>query len=292
MGDLMSDAFTVYVRNEESVLLMQRADGVADFPGAWDGIYGIGDPEDLDAVVARITEVTGIEAENLQFVRSGDARGLAFGNRLNDITPLLFVSSVTEVDVRGLYKSFEWVDPGNIGTKEYSTPQLSDMYGDVASYLYILKTSIGQEQNVAREIQARLSGTGSLREIQDEIYGVLSPHFMRGYIFVEASALHHVEKLIGRVGVSTTPMKNCRKVLDGESPLGDVLPYLEPKAATTGIEEGSIVEIHGGAFRGQAARVTRVTESKEEVTVELFEAAVPVALTVRADQVRVTQRVE
>jgi len=292
MGDLMSDAFTVYVRNEESVLLMQRADGVADFPGAWDGIYGIGDPKDLDAVVARITEVTGIEAENLQFVRSGDARGLAFGNRLNDITPLLFVSSVTEVDVRGLYKSFEWVDPGNIGTKEYSTPQLSDMYGDVASYLYILKTSIGQEQNVAREIQARLSGTGSLREIQDEIYGVLSPHFMRGYIFVESSALHHVEKLIGRVGVSTTPMKNCRKVLDGESPLGDVLPYLEPKAATTGIEEGSIVEIHGGAFRGQAARVTRVTESKEEVTVELFEAAVPVALTVRADQVRVTQRVE
>tara|TARA_B100000029_G_scaffold323951_1_gene316356 strand:+ start:174 stop:1040 length:867 start_codon:yes stop_codon:yes gene_type:complete len=288
----MSDAFTVYVRNEESVLLMQRADGVADFPGAWDGIYGIGDPEDIDTVVARITEVTGIEAESLQFVRSGGARGLAFGNRLNDVTPMLFVSSVNEVDSRGLYKSFEWVDPGNIGAKEYSTPQLSDMYGDVASYLYILKTSIGQEQNVAREIQARLSGTGSLKEVQDEIYGVLSPHFMRGYIFVEASALHHVEKLIGRVGVSTTPMKNCRKVLDGESPLGDVLPYLEPKAATTGIEEGSIVEIHGGAFRGQTARVTRVTESKEEVTVELFEAAVPVALTVRADQVRVTQRVE
>ena len=288
----MSDAFTVYVRNEESVLLMQRADGVADFPGAWDGIYGIGDPADIDAVVARITEVTGIEGENLQFVRSGDARGLAFGNRLNDVTPMLFVSSVKEVDARGLYKSFEWVDPGTIGTKEYSTPQLSDMYGDVASYLYILKTSIGQEQNVAKEIQARLSGTGSLKDIQDEIFGVLSPHFMRGYIFVEASALHHVEKLIGRVGVSTTPMKNCRKVLDGESPLGDVLPYLEPKAATSGIEEGSIVEIHGGAFRGQAARVTRVTESKEEVTVELFEAAVPVALTVRADQVRVTQRVE
>ncbi|SVA40793.1 uncharacterized protein METZ01_LOCUS93647 [marine metagenome] len=288
----MSDVFTVYIRNGESVLLMQRADGVADFPGAWDGIYGIGDPEDIDAVVARITEVTGIEADNLQFVRSGGARGLAYENRLNEVTPLLFVSSVEEVDARGLYKGHEWVDPGTIQEREYSTPQLRDMYGDVSSYLYILKTSIGQEQNVAREIQARLSGSGSLKEIQDEVFGVLSPHFMRGYIFVEASALHHVEKLIGRVGVSTTPMKNCRKVLGGESPLGDVLPYLEPKAATAGIEEGSIVEIHGGAFRGQAARVTRVTESKEEVTVELFEAAVPVALTVRADQVRVTQRVE
>jgi transcriptional antiterminator NusG len=288
----MSDAFTVYIRNGESVLLMQRADGVADFPGAWDGIYGIGDPEDIDAVVARVTEVTGIEADNLQYVRSGGARGLAYENRLNEVTPILFVSSIEDVDARGLYKGYEWIDPGRIQEREYSTPQLRDMYGDVASYLYILKTSIGQEQNVAREVRARLSGSGSLKEIRDEIFGVLSPHFMRGYIFVEASALHHVEKLIGRVGVSTTPMKNCRKVLGGESPLGDVLPYLEPKAATAGIEEGSIVEIHGGAFRGQAARVTRVTESKEEVTVELFEAAVPVALTVRADQVRVTQRVE
>ena len=288
----MSDAFTVFIRNGERVLLMQRADGVADFPGAWDGIYGVGDPEDADAVIARITEVTGIDAENLEFVRSGEARGLAFGNRLNEVTPVLFASSAEEVDPRGLYTAFEWVDPGSIQDKKYATPQLREMYGDVASFLYILKTSIGQEQNVAMEIRARLSGTGSLKEIQDQIFGVLSPHFMRGYIFVEASALHHVEKLIGRVGVSTTPMKNCRKVLDGESPLGDVLPYLEPKAATAGIEEGCIVEIHGGAFRGQSARVTRVTESKEEVTVELFEAAVPVALTVRADQVRVTQRVE
>ena len=288
----MSDAFTVFIRNGERVLLMQRADGVADFPKAWDGIYGVGDPEDVDAVTARITEVTGIDAENLEFVRSGEARGLAFGNRLNEVTPVLFASSAEEVDPRGLYTAFEWVDPGSIQDKKYATPQLREMYGDVASFLYILKTSIGQEQNVAKEIRARLSGSGSLKEIQDQIFGVLSPHFMRGYIFVEASALHHVEKLIGRVGVSTTPMKNCRKVLDGESPLGDVLPYLEPKAATAGIEEGCIVEIHGGAFRGQSARVTRVTESKEEVTVELFEAAVPVALTVRADQVRVTQRVE
>ena len=288
----MSDTFTVYLRNDEKILLMQRADEVADYPGAWDGIYGNGDPNDLDTVIARITESTGIPADQLEYVRSGDARGLAFGNRLNDVSPLLFLSGTNEVTPKTLYKGFEWVDPGTIGQKEYATPKLREMYGDVAYYLYILKTSIGQEQNVAREIQARLSGSGSLEDIRGEIFGVLSPNFMRGYIFVEASALHHVEKLIGRVGVAATPMKNCRKVLGGESPLEDVLPYLEPKAATAGIEEGCIIEISGGAFKGQPARVVRVTESKEEVTVELFEALVPVALTVRADQVRVTQRVE
>jgi len=288
----VSEAFTVYLRSEEKVLLMQRADEVGDFPGAWDGINGVGDPADLDAVVARITECTGIPAEDLDFVRSGMARGLAFGNRLNDVTPILYVAKEAEVSPGVLYKNYEWVDPGHIQDKEDSTPQLRDMYGDVASYLYILKTSIGQEQNVASEIRARLSGTGSLKDIRDKIFAVLNPTHLKGFIFIEATAIHHVQKLIGRVGVGVTPLKNCSKVLGGEAPLEDVLPYLEPKAATSGIEEGCIVEISGGAFRGQAARVTRVAETKEEVTVELFEAAVPVALTVRADQVRVTQRVE
>ena len=288
----MSEAYTVYLRSGEKVLLMQRSDEASDFPGAWDGIHGIGDPNDHDSVVTRVTECTGISSESLQMVRSDMARGLAYGNRLNDVTPILFLTEEVEVKPGALYKNSEWVDPGAIQTKDYTTPQLREMYGDVASYLYILKTSIGQEQNVAGEIRARLSGTGSLADIQDKIFGVLSPHYMKGFIFVEATALHHVQKLIGRVGVGVTPLKNCSKVLDGEAPLEDVLPYLEPKAATSGIEEGCIVEISGGAFRGQAARVTRVAESKEEVTVELFEAAVPVALTVRADQVRVTQRVE
>lgn len=299
----MSDAFVAYIRHGEKVLLMQRADGVADFPGAWDGIYGAGDSDNIDAVAARITETTGIEAESLTFVRSGEARGLEFGNRLNDVTPLLFLSDSDSVEARGLYKGFSWVDPGYINWVEpedssdsrssrYMVPQLGNMYGDVASFLYILKTSMGQEQNVSREIRARLSGTGSLRDIQDKIFGVLSPSYLKGFVFIEATALHHVEKLIGRVGVSATPMKNCRKVLDGESPLRDILPYLEPKAATAGIEEGNIVEIRGGAFKSATARVIGVSESKEEVTVELFEAAVPVALNIRADQVRVTQRVE
>jgi transcriptional antiterminator NusG len=198
----------------------------------------------------------------------------------------------TDVVPSTIYKNSEWVDPGRIKEKEYSTPKLTEMYGDVASYLYILKVSIGQESNVANECRARLSGTGSLVDCQDEIFAVLVSNTTRGYIFIEASAIHFVEKLIGRTGINVTPLKNCRKVLPGESPLEDVLPYLTPKAATSGIEEGCICEIIGGAFRGQNARVIRVNEAKEEVTVELFEAAVPVSLRLRGDQLRVVQRVE
>jgi len=287
-----SDAFVVFVRHENQVLLMKRADGVADFPGAWDGVYGIGDPSDIDAVTARIEESTGISAANLTYVRSAEARGLEFGNRLNDVTPILFMSATTEVEPRTLYTEAEWADPGDIRLLSHSIPQIGELYGDVASYLYILKTTMGQEQKVASEIQARLSGTGSLQDIQSEIFSVTHAPLLRGFVFVEASAFHHVEKLIGRAGGRTTPLKNCRKVLPGTSPLGDVTPYLEPKAATAGIEEGDIVEIRASSFKGERARVTNVAENKEEVTVELFDAQIPIPITIRADQIRVTQRVD
>ena len=198
----MSDAFVVYVRHGEKVLILQRSDEVADFPGAWDGVYGVGDPEDIDAVTTRVTECTGIPADALQYVRSGPARGLAFGNRLNDVTPLLFIAESDEVTPRTIYKNHSWVDPAYIGNYEsessegtgaerYSIPQIDAMYGDVAAFLYILKTSIGQEENVAKEIRARLSGTGSLKDIQEEIFGVLVPGHVRGYIFLEV--IHQVE---------------------------------------------------------------------------------------------------
>ena len=119
----MSDTFVVYVRHGEKVLIMQRADEVADFPGAWDGIYGVGNPEDIDAVTTRITECTGIPAESLEHVRSGPARGLAFGNRLNDVTPLLFTSDSDEVSSRTIYKNYEWVDPANIENYKSDTAE-------------------------------------------------------------------------------------------------------------------------------------------------------------------------
>ena len=288
----MSNAFVVYVRNEEQVLVMKRADSVSEFPLAWDGIFGVGDANDLDVVFQRIKEATGIESDKITHIRTGEPRGLAFGNTLNEVTPVLVATSQTHVVPAALYSECEWVDAGDLRTKDYSIPSLVEMYGDVGSYLYILKTSIGQEANVANEIRARLSGSGSLVDIVDEIYSVLQSDHMRGYIFVEASAQQHVEKDIGRAGNRTTPLKNCRKVLDGEAPFRDIFPHLEPKAATAGISEGDIVEVRLGAFKGQRARVTNIADSKEEITVELFDAPVPIPLTVRADQIRVTQRVE
>ena len=304
----MTDAFIAFVRHEEELLLLRRSKSDTDSPALWDGVYGIGDSE--EDVLNRVTECTGIPVEDLEYVRAGPALGIDIGGRLQDIAPCLVVSSSKEVEPTGRYTDSTWVDPGDIQNHncvfadldmENSDKLFREMYGSVAAYLFIVKTAIGSEKRVADEMQARLMGSGSLSKIQDDIYGILHPTGMRGYVMVESSALHHVEKLIGRSGgrdpkarrgLNQTPLKNAKTVLPGEAPLKDILPYLEPKAVTSGIEVGCIVEIVTGAFKGEKARVTSVAETKEEVSMELYEQPIPMTLKMRGDHVRVVERVE
>ena len=49
-------------------------------------------------------------------------------------------------------------------------------------------------------------------------------------------------------------------------------------------------ELFAGPFKGEKARVQKIDEAKEEITVELFEAMVPIPITVRGDHVRVIEK--
>ena len=310
------DSYVVFVRNGEKLLLLQRCS--QDFMGQWDGIYDVGDGHDQEAVIARVCAATGIPAENLTYVRaSEEPRYIDAGARAVDMTAVLLLSDTEEVEPDSIYDDHLWTGPGDMAwydrenhnsrTLCYTDSEvlgserwLIGLYGDVASCLYIVKTAIGSEARVSSEMHARLSGTGSLAGTRAEIFSIFHPTQMRGYVFVEASAKHHVEKLIGRSGgrdrasrgvMTTTPLKNAKTVLGDEVPLHDVLPYLEPKAVTSGIEVGCIVEIVVGAFKGEKARITAVAESKEEVSMELYEADIPMTLNMRGDHVRVIERV-
>ncbi len=304
----MSEAFVAYVRFEEKLLLLRRSKSDGDFPALWDGVWGIGDTQ--EEVLARVSESTGIPVESLHYQGSGPERGVDMGRSLVDVVPILVVSSTEEVAPTGRYVESEWIDPGTLQNyncifsnldMENNDKLFREMYGSVGSFLYIVKTAIGSEQRVADEMYNRLHGSGSLTALLPDIMSILHPTGMRGYLFIESSALHHVEKLIGRSGgrdpaarrgLNQTPLKNAKTVLPGEAPLGDILPYLEPKAVTSGIEVGCIVEIVTGAFKGEKARVLSVAESKEEVSMELYEQPIPMTLNMRGDHVRVVERVE
>ncbi|WP_201013822.1 transcription elongation factor Spt5 [Candidatus Methanomethylophilus sp. 1R26] len=63
-----------------------------------------------------------------------------------------------------------------------------------------------------------------------------------------------------------------------------------PVSAVVGIEEGDLVELVTGPFKGEKARVQKIDENKEEITVELVDAMVPIPVTVKADSVRVVEK--
>ena len=154
------------------------------------------------------------------------------------------------------------------------TVSISD---DMTSGIYALKTTINQEKAVGDTIgyKAKKHKVG--------VVAVLSPPELRGYVLVEAYDRDALEKLIKGV-------PHARGLVQGETALSEVEHFLTPKPAVAGIAEGDIVELVAGPFKGERARVQRIDAAKEEITVELFEAMVPIPVTVRGDNVRVLQK--
>ncbi len=85
-------------------------------------------------------------------------------------------------------------------------------------------------------------------------------------------------------------VRKAKGLVEGETSFGEIEHFLTPKPLVSGIMEGDVVELVAGPFKGEKARVQKIDESKEEITVELFEATVPIPVTVRGDHVRVLEK--
>ena len=145
--------------------------------------------------------------------------------------------------------------------------------------IFVVKTQVGQEENVSN----MLHKIG--KKENADIVAILAPRELRGYIFVEGRDIDIIKKMIRR-------MRYARYVLEDTIPFEEIEHFLFPPSAVANIEEGNIVELVSGPFRGEKAKVTRIDDSKEEITVELLEAMVPIPITVRGEQVRVLKKKE
>ncbi len=150
----------------------------------------------------------------------------------------------------------------------------------VESAIVAIKTQIGQEIKVARDLgmSAKVKGW-------TEIFAVLAPYNLKGYVLVETSRPDKVLSVIRGI-------RGAKGVVRGEMKIEDVRHYLTPTPTITTISKGDIVELVSGPFKGEHARVIDLDESKNEITVELFEAMVPIPITVKAEAVRLIERGE
>ncbi len=147
------------------------------------------------------------------------------------------------------------------------------------SAIFAVKTTANQERSVANMIAM------VTRKEQLDIRSVLVPEELKGYVLVESPMMEIVEQAI-------TNIPHAKAVVRGASSIAEVQHFLAPKPTVTGISEGDIVELTAGPFKGEKARVKRIDEAKEEITVELSEAMVPIPVTVRGDIVRVLSKEE
>lgn len=143
--------------------------------------------------------------------------------------------------------------------------------------IMILKTQIDQEVEVAKALDSKAK-TG-----EKDIYAVLSPAGLRGYVFVEGMNTDRLRE-------KTRDIKKARSFIDGETDIEEIGPYLIPVSAVGGFVEGDIVELISGPFKGEHARVQNIDQGKEEITVELIDAMVPIPVTVKGDSVRVIEK--
>ncbi len=145
--------------------------------------------------------------------------------------------------------------------------------------VFAVKTTANQERSVANLISM------VARKENYDIRSILVPEELKGYVLVESPMHEIVEHAIQNI-------PHAKTVVKGASSIAEVQHFLAPKPVVTGISEGDIVELVSGPFKGERARVKRVDAAKEEITVELSEAMVPIPVTVRGDIVRVLSKEE
>jgi transcriptional antiterminator NusG len=160
-------------------------------------------------------------------------------------------------------------------------------FGAVAKQsLLVLKTQIDQEKEVTRSLFAKAA------QGEKDVYAILSPIGLRGYVFVEGMNTDRLQEKTRDIkkARSFVVKKDSGQMTPAETTIEEISPYLVPVSAVVGIEEGDIVELVNGPFKGEKARVQKIDQAKEEITVELVEAMVPIPVTVKGDSVRVIEK--
>lgn len=141
--------------------------------------------------------------------------------------------------------------------------------------IYTIRTTVGRENAVMETLTSKIKNTNA------NIKCILHPAELKGYIFIEG-AIEEIEKIIGGI-------PNIRGLIVREVQLSQIKHFLEVKKLEIKIAKGDIVEIIGGPFKNEKGKIIRVDKAKEDVTIELLEAAIPIPITIAIESVKLIE---
>jgi len=143
--------------------------------------------------------------------------------------------------------------------------------------IFVLRTITNKEESVMDHM------SDVIKRKKLNVYSVIHPHGMRGYIYVEAAT--YEEAYEASYGVP-----NAKGLLRGTVEYEDISNMVEEAKQEITIKKKDIVEIINGPFKRENARVIRIDNAKNEVIVELLESATGIPITLPIDAVKVIRR--
>jgi len=146
--------------------------------------------------------------------------------------------------------------------------------------LFAVRVTSGQEKVVAEMIYNKA------RKKPGTVYSISIFDGLRGYIIIESDKPDTIKKLV-------KGLSYIRGVIDKEVNIKEIENLIQAaKSPIAKISKGDIVEVINGPFKGERAVVKRLDKSKDEVTIELVEAAVPIPVTIKVEMVKLFKKAE
>lgn len=145
--------------------------------------------------------------------------------------------------------------------------------------LFIIKVTTNKEEKAVDMVSARAEKKAL------EVFSVLRPHGLRGYILVETENRESAEEAVFN-------LPYVKGIVGKTIGYDEIKNMIEPSIESISIKEGDIVEIIGSTLKGEKAKVLRVDKQKEEVVVGLLGAVVQLPVTIKIDNVKVIRREE
>jgi transcriptional antiterminator NusG len=115
------------------------------------------------------------------------------------------------------------------------------------------------------------------------IYSIIVVEGVRGYVIVEAE-----DELSCRSFISKE--RNVRGMLSKSLSAEDVEKLIKISTAVQEIEKDDTIEFTSGPFKGYKARVLKVDDTKNDITVELMDVVVPIPITTKMSTAKIIQK--
>lgn len=139
-----------------------------------------------------------------------------------------------------------------------------------------IRTTTGRENAVIDTISTKIQA----RKLP--IKSIFYTDELRGYVFIEGEQ-EDIENSIKGV-------PHVRGLINKVVELKDLEKFMIPEKREIKYDIGDVVEIVGGPFKGEKAKITRVDETKNEVTLELLEAVIPIPVTLSMNVLRMYEK--